>query len=87
MNITMEQYHTYLSLYDYLGHAAGQQLGAKVAGEATRRNIPYRERDVSNPAYSGAVKMYPIEFLNEYFKKDVVRKQTDSFSSVVRNVE
>lgn len=70
MNITMEQYHTYLSLYDYLGRAAGQELGAKVNKVAVERKIEFKQRFISNPAYHGNVHLYPVEFLDEYFKSN-----------------
>ena len=88
MNITMEQDTIYLSLYDYLGKAAGQKLGAEVNKAAIEKKIKFQQRFISNPAYHGNVHLYPIEFLNEYFKGDnTMRKQTDSFGSVAENVE
>ena len=64
----MEQYHNYLSLYDYLGRAAGQQLGADVNKEAWKQGVEMRTRDISNYVYTGKVHMYPVEFLDRYFK-------------------
>ena len=34
----------YLSLYDYLGKAAGEQLGKEVAIEAKKHGIPIQTR-------------------------------------------
>ena len=72
MNITMEQYHNYLSLYDYLGRAAGHQLGAEVNKAAVEKKIEFKQRHISNPSYSGNVHLYPVEFLDEYFKSPKV---------------
>ncbi len=78
MNITMEQYHTYLSLYDYLGRAAGQQLGAAVNKAAVERKVEFKQRQISNPSYHGNVHLYPIEFLDEYFKGDIIQTMGDT---------
>lgn len=68
MNITMEQESTYVSLYEYLGRAAGQQLGGEVNKVAVERKIKFKQRFISNPSYQGNVHLYPVEFLDEYFK-------------------
>ena len=67
-NNTMEQYHNYLSLYDYLGKAAGQELGAEVNKKAKTQGVEMMTRDISNHVYTGKVQMYPVKFLDEYFK-------------------
>jgi hypothetical protein len=64
-----------MSLYDYLGHAAGNQLGKEVALAAQSLNVPVKMRQVSNSAYTGLVCLYPKDFLSTYFKykvKDLV---------------
>ena len=58
-----------LSLYDYLGRAAGRKLGGEVNEAAKRRVVPYHTRQVSNPKYEGEVLLYPKWFLDEYFGK------------------
>ena len=58
---------TLLSLYDYLGKAAGVKLGDEVNKVAQLRDIPARTRQVSNPKYEGKVMLYPKWFLDEYF--------------------
>ena len=68
MNITMEQGEEYMSLYDYLGRAAGSALGEEVAKEATKQKIKLGTREISNPSYKGIVYLYPESFLKEYFK-------------------
>ena len=57
----------YVSLYEYLGHAAGGELGRKVAYEAAKAGIIPETKEVSNPAYKGIVYTYPESFLELYF--------------------
>jgi hypothetical protein len=59
----------YLSLYDYLGKAAGEKLGKEVASAASREGIKLETREVSNPKYTGTVLLYPKEFLEFYFRE------------------
>lgn len=87
MNITMEQDTIYMSLYDYLGRAAGQKLGAEVNRAAVEKKIEFKQRFVSNPSYHGNVHLYPLRFLNEYFKGDMPRVKGDTnVSSEVNEV-
>lgn len=62
--------NTLMSLYDYLGRAAGIKLGREVNENAQRRSIPINTRQVSNPKYEGIVSLYPKWFLDEYFGKE-----------------
>ena len=62
--ITMEK----ISLYDYLGHAAGADLGQQVAFAAAKAGVVTETRQVSNPVYKGPVMLYPRSFLDLYFK-------------------
>ena len=62
--ITME----IISLYDYLGHAAGADLGQQVAYAAAKAGVVTETRQVSNPVYKGPVMLYPRSFLDLYFK-------------------
>jgi len=62
----------FISLYDHLGYAAGRTLGKQVAEYAASKNIPHKIRHVSNPKYTGEVTLYPVEFLDEYFKSQSV---------------
>ena len=57
----------YLSLYDFLGKPAGLELGKQVAVKAVESKIQIISKQVSNPKYTGDVKMYPETFLKEYF--------------------
>ena len=60
-----------MSLFDYLGHAAGNQLGKEVAAVAQSLNVPVKMRQVSNSVYTGLVCLYPKDFLTIYFKYKV----------------
>jgi hypothetical protein len=57
-----------LSLFDYLGYPAGNELGEQVAKYAKLRKVKTSTRYVSNPKYTGNVMMYTKEFLDEYFQ-------------------
>ena len=57
-----------VSLYDYLGHAAGSDLGQKVATAAKSSGVRGEIREVSNPVYTGPVMLWPRAFLDLYFK-------------------
>jgi hypothetical protein len=56
-----------VSLYDYLGQAAGKELGKDVYRVATSKKEPVSTRDVKTPNYTGKVMLYRREFLKEYF--------------------
>jgi hypothetical protein len=57
-----------LSLYDYLGYAAGEKLGKEVAEAAIKSQVKIETREISNPKYTGKVMLYPENFLKEYFQ-------------------
>ena len=57
-----------ISLYDYLGHAAGSDVGQQVAYAAAKANVITETKQVSNPVYKGPVMLYPRMFLDLYFK-------------------
>lgn len=59
----------FMSLYDFLGKAAGGQLGKEVFAEAKRRKEKFLMRPVSNSKYTGDVVLYRSEFLSDYFNK------------------
>ena len=58
-----------ISLFDYLGKAAGSELGKKVASAAQLENIPHTIKEIDNVAYSGKIMMYPKTFLDKFFKQ------------------
>ena len=57
-----------ISLYDYLGHAAGPELGKQVATAAAKAGVKIEIREVSNVKYTGPIMLYPKSFLDLYFK-------------------
>jgi hypothetical protein len=57
-----------MSLYDYLGYAAGGELGKQVYDAAYRAKVVVQTRYVSNKKYTGEIMLYPEAFLEEYFK-------------------
>ena len=57
-----------MSLYDYLGRAAGPELGQQVAQAAARAGVKHEIREVTNIKYSGPIMLYPRAFLDLYFK-------------------
>jgi hypothetical protein len=57
----------YKSLYEYLGHAAGADLGKQVAAAAKLAGVKIESHEVSNVKYSGTILKYPVAFLNEHF--------------------
>jgi hypothetical protein len=56
-----------MSLYDYLGRAAGSELGQRVAAAATQNKVKIETRQVSNAKYTGDVMLYPKAFLDQFF--------------------
>ena len=54
-----------VSLYDYLGHAAGAELGKKVATAATRAKETFGKRTISNTRNKGKGLHYRKTFLKE----------------------
>ena len=65
----VKQTDNYLSLYDYLGKAAGPQLGKEVFEESKDFGIKVKIREVANPKYTGKITLYPESFLDIYFNK------------------
>ena len=56
-----------ISLYDYLGHAAGSDLGKQVAIAASKAGIKAEIREVSHVGYKGPIMLYPRTFLDNFF--------------------
>ena len=57
-----------ISLYDYLGHAAGPDLGKQVASAAAKAGVKHSIREVNHRGYNGPIMLYPKAFLDLYFK-------------------
>lgn len=58
-----------VSLFEYLGRAAGAELGKQVATAATRAHETVDIRVVNTKTYKGKVMLYREVFLDEYFQK------------------
>lgn len=58
----------FISLYDYLGEAAGSSLGKQVAEYAKAKKVMPQKRYVSNKKYQGDVLLYPPAFLDDFFE-------------------
>ena len=78
----MEQPVKMLSLYDYLGKAAGSKLGKKVSDYAVIRKQKYQVKNIENSAYQGEVMMYTKEFLDEYFKVERIFLNKEDLTEV-----
>lgn len=64
----MEQnQETLISLYDYLGKAAGPEEGARVYAVAQKVKETVSSTYVENTRYKGKVMLYRREFLEMYF--------------------
>lgn len=59
----------YVSLYDFLGRAAGSTLGMQVHAASLMASVVPQERMITNKAYNGPVKLYPRYFLENFFNK------------------
>ena len=57
-----------ISLYDYLGHAAGPDLGKQVADAARKSGVKGEIREVNHRGWKGPIMLYPRTFLDLYFK-------------------
>lgn len=66
----MESTTEYRSLYEYLGHAAGSDLGKQVAAAASAEKVRIAVKYVQNSKYKGDILMYPIDWLDYYFSKN-----------------
>jgi len=56
-----------MSLYEYLGRAAGPELGKAVAEAAGKAKVQITSHYVENSKYKGDILKYPVEFLKTYF--------------------
>jgi len=57
-----------ISLYDYLGRAAGPDLGKQVASAAAKAGVKHKIRELNHRGWRGPVQLYPRAFLDLYFK-------------------
>ncbi len=57
----------FISLYEHLGHAAGGELGQKVAYAAAKAGVKHGVKELNESFYKGEIYTYPSDFLEEYF--------------------
>tara|TARA_Y100000389_G_scaffold152108_1_gene151978 strand:+ start:2915 stop:3181 length:267 start_codon:yes stop_codon:yes gene_type:complete len=57
----------YYSLYEYLGKAAGKELGREVNAASRRSKQPIVKQYVEQGGYKGEVFCYTKRFLDDYF--------------------
>jgi hypothetical protein len=60
-----------MSLYDFLGRAAGKELGSEVSKCAYQLNQHIEFREIKNSKYQGKVLLYERKFLEYYFNINV----------------
>jgi hypothetical protein len=72
-----------VSLFEYLGHPAGKELGAEVAAYAKVRQTVSSQRHVETPRYTGMVFLYKKEFLDEFFKTKAILEESLKVQSVI----
>jgi hypothetical protein len=77
------------SLFDYLGRAAGKQLGLEVAIYARQQKTQIETRQVSNPSYSGTVNLYTEDFLSSFFNnpnnKTLIEEDKKLYENKMKN--
>ncbi len=79
----------YKSLYAYLGRGAGAKLGKEVAAKATEFGLRLEKVTVEKKlSPSGFVYAYPVDFLDEYFNKELsLEDRVKSLENKVRLLE
>ena len=68
---TEEKLPYMMSLFEFLGRAAGGELGAEVYKTARALKETINSSKIVNPKYEGNVMTYRREFLDEYFKTKI----------------
>ena len=61
-----------ISLFDYLGRAAGRELGEQVYNSARAQSVRSQLRYVETKTYAGEVRLYPKSFLDSYFNNESI---------------
>lgn len=72
-----------VSLFDYLGYAAGAQLGKEVATAAMKCKEKIAQKQISTRTYTGNVLMYRPQFLKEFFNSKNNADGGDSYDITV----
>lgn len=66
-----------MSLYEYLGYAAGHELGKEVYDTAIKLRETIKTQNISNVKYTGKVMLYRREFLDEYFGRKAYEAEVE----------
>jgi hypothetical protein len=72
-----------VSLFDYLGYAAGPRLGKQVAEAAVRCNEKIAKKAISTRTYTGDVLLYRPQFLKEFFNSKQNLDGGDSYEVLI----
>ncbi len=72
-----------VSLFDYLGYAAGPRLGKEVAEAAVRCNEKIAKKAISTRTYTGDVLLYRPQFLKEFFNSKQNLDGGDSYEVLI----
>ena len=59
----------FVSAYDYLGRPTGKEEGLKLYKKAVELGLTIKEKDIEIKTYKGKIKMYPLLFLEIYFRR------------------
>jgi len=70
-----------LSLYDYLHRPAGYDEGTRVYQESKKRGVESQLREISNPKFTGDVRLYPKWFLDDYYHNADPKDNISAFTS------
>ena len=63
----MEKKRKFISTYEFLGRAAGSELGTEVHKMAKYLGEEIAYKQVETPYYTGSIAYYPTHFLNYIF--------------------
>ena len=78
-----------LSLFDYLGRAAGSRLGLIVAEYARHQKSKIEIRQVSNPKYTGPINLYTenllLAFFNNPNNREDIKKDEQWYNEKYKN--
>jgi len=66
----------FISLFEYLGHAGGKELGKELGAYAKMRKSKYGIKQVSNTLYTGPIFTYPKMIIDEFFAAKQIFKNT-----------
>jgi hypothetical protein len=80
-----EQKPYMMSLYDYLGYAAGSELGKEVAETSVALKETIKTRTITNTRYKGEIMLYRREFLDEYFGNKIYDGKTEPLLGDIEN--